>query len=96
MKRVEVSDFAERIGIQLRALRVGRGMTQAQLAKAMGSHCSVIARLERGELLQSLESIARYARACGYDVHDVLVCLMPQSESAAQLVNAMDVLSRSA
>lgn len=96
MKRVEVSDFAERIGIQLRSLRVARGLTQDQVAQASGFHRAVVARLERSDCLQSLESIARYARACGYDVHDVLVCLMPQSESAAQLIDAIDALSRSA
>lgn len=36
------------VAIQVRAMREGAGMTQAQLASAIGSSQPVIARLERG------------------------------------------------
>lgn len=41
------------------------GLTQAQLAKLMGTKQSVIARLENARRLPSLEMVTRYAAATG-------------------------------
>ena len=45
--------------------RIGAGLTQAQLAKKMGTSQSVIARLEGGNSAPSLSTLRRYAAATG-------------------------------
>ena len=44
---IKVSDLDE-LGRKVRQLRTGRGMTQAALAKAAGTHQSAIAMMEKG------------------------------------------------
>lgn len=80
---IDIGHFPRLIGARLRELRATRGLTATGVARLMGSHHSVVCRLENGHHTPGLESIARYARACGYDVHDVLSCLKP-SPSAAE------------
>lgn len=45
--------------------RIGAGLTQAQLAKKMGTSQSVIARLEGGNSAPTLSTLRRYAAATG-------------------------------
>ncbi|MCK5873275.1 MAG: helix-turn-helix domain-containing protein [Alcanivoracaceae bacterium] len=45
--------------------RIGAGLTQAQLAKRMGTSQSVIARLEGGNSAPTLSTLRRYAAATG-------------------------------
>ncbi len=45
--------------------RSGAGMTQAELAAAMGTTQSVISRIERGANV-SIETLNRYVSACGH------------------------------
>lgn len=45
--------------------RIGAGLTQAQLAKKMGTSQSVIARLEGGNSVPTLSTLRRYAAATG-------------------------------
>jgi len=47
------------------AARVKAGLTQAQVAKRMGTTQSVIARLESGRSLPSIKTLYRYAEATG-------------------------------
>ena len=47
------------------ATRVEAGLTQAEVAKRMGTTQSVIARLEAGHSLPSMKSLYRYAQATG-------------------------------
>jgi len=47
------------------AARVKAGLTQAQVAKRMGTTQSVIARLEGGRSLPSIKTLYRYAEATG-------------------------------
>lgn len=47
------------------AARVRAGLTQAELARRMGTTQSAIARLESGRRLPSLKTLSRYARATG-------------------------------
>ena len=77
MTTIDVGHFPRLIGERLRELRQSRDLTATGVARLMGSHHSIVCRLENGHHAQSIESIARYARACGYDVHDVLLCLVP-------------------
>jgi DNA-binding XRE family transcriptional regulator len=50
---------------QMIAARVRAGLTQAQLAKRMGTTQSVVARLESGRQLPSMKTLLRYADATG-------------------------------
>jgi len=43
-------------------------MTQTEVASAMGTTQSVVARLETGEQLPSLKTLLRYAHALGKDI----------------------------
>lgn len=45
--------------------RIGAGVTQAELARRMGTHQSVIARLENGGGVPSIPTLDRLARALG-------------------------------
>lgn len=51
----------------LRALRFERGLSQSALARAMGSHKSVLSRIERGASLPSLDYVARLVEFFGPD-----------------------------
>lgn len=49
--------------------RVTAGLSQAELAKAMGTTQSAIARLEGGGVSPSLATLRRYAKATGTKLH---------------------------
>lgn len=51
----------------LRALRFERGLSQSALARVMGSHRSVLSRIERGTSLPSLAYVARLIELFGPD-----------------------------
>jgi transcriptional regulator with XRE-family HTH domain len=72
---IDPGHFPRLIGDRLRALRESRGMTHAHVSRVMGIARSNVCRLENGRHTPHLESIARFARACGYDLRDVLSCL---------------------
>lgn len=55
-------------GTVLRELRRGAGLTQAELARRMGTTQSAVARWERGAVAPSLPSLRRLAAACGHRV----------------------------
>lgn len=50
--------------------RAKAGLTQAEVAKRMGTKQSVVARIESGSQLPSMKSVIRYASAVG--THPVL------------------------
>lgn len=61
MRPVELATF----GARLRALRRARGLTQAQLARAIGRHQSVIGPYERNEFMPARPVLERLAQALG-------------------------------
>lgn len=62
------------VGAVLRLWRVQAALSQQGLADRMGSFREVICRLEQGRHHQpSLDTVARYARATGGDMRQVLV-----------------------
>ncbi len=67
VERIEREESAL-LGALLKARRAA-GLTQAQVAKRMGTQAPAIARLERalatGKHSPSLATIRRYAKACG-------------------------------
>ena len=50
---------------ELIAARVRAGLTQAEVAKRMGTTQSAVARLEGGRRLPSMKTLLRYAEATG-------------------------------
>lgn len=57
------------ISLQLIQARLIADLTQAELAKRMGTTQSVIARLESGKSLPSLRTLSQYAKAAGKHLH---------------------------
>jgi DNA-binding XRE family transcriptional regulator len=60
------------LGARIRMLRLGAGLTQAELARRTGIHRPNIARVEAGRHTPSLETIARLAAAIGVPATRVL------------------------
>jgi transcriptional regulator with XRE-family HTH domain len=58
-------DFAQQLGRRMRRARIERGITQAELALTAGVGANYIPRLERGEMVPSVEAAWRIARALG-------------------------------
>ena len=99
-------DFAQQLGRRTRRARLERGMTQSELAHAARVGANYIPRLERGELVPSVEAAYRIARALGVsldemcgrsssrkvgpEVHEVLGRL--QKTDAASLRRVADVI----
>ncbi len=56
---------------KLISMRIGKGLTQAEIAKKMGTNKSNISRLECGEKVSypTLATISKYAGALGYKVN---------------------------
>jgi ribosome-binding protein aMBF1 (putative translation factor) len=63
------SAFAREVAVRVVRYRAERGLTQAQLARAVGMQQSVIARLERGEQPPSLATLARITAGTGIALH---------------------------
>jgi DNA-binding XRE family transcriptional regulator len=53
---------------EIKALREGARLTQAQLASRAGTHQTAIARLESGRVVPSLDLVERLARVAGRHV----------------------------
>ena len=58
-------DFAQQLGKRTRRARTERGITQSELALTAGVGANYIPRLERGEMVPSVEAAFRIARALG-------------------------------
>lgn len=67
--------IGQRIGAELRRLRLEAELTQEDVAQLMGSHRPIVCRLERGVHTHTLDEVARYARALDLDAVTVLACL---------------------
>jgi len=61
--------FAREVAIRVVRYRTDRGLTQAQLAKAVGMTQPVIARLESGDQAPSLATLARITAGTGISFH---------------------------
>ncbi|MBN1344049.1 MAG: helix-turn-helix transcriptional regulator [Phycisphaerae bacterium] len=59
-------------GLQLRHLRQTRGWSQERLAAEVGLDRSYVGSVERGERNISLENIARFAKALGLDLTQLM------------------------
>jgi len=64
-------------GSLIRGARRRAGFTQAELAKALGTTQSVVARWESGRVSPTLETLDRVVRACGLDL---VISLRPSDD----------------
>jgi transcriptional regulator with XRE-family HTH domain len=60
------------LGDLIREARQYAGLSQAELAEAVGTKQSVISRWERGRETPRADTLARLLRACGYETDIVL------------------------
>ncbi len=60
--------MAEKVARLLIGYRQRHGLTQAQLAAALGMKESALSRLESGEHVPNFETLARVAEGCNVDV----------------------------
>lgn len=59
--------------MRVRQLRVGRRLSQEQLAHEAGLHRTVVGFIERGEREVGIGKLWPLARALGVDVHELFV-----------------------
>ena len=60
----EEVDIEYQVARDLQSVRKSKQLTQAELAERMGTTQSVVSRVEKGSNV-SIETLARYAAACG-------------------------------
>ena len=58
-----------RLGLELVRNRRGAGLSQAEVARRMGTRQSVISRAEAGRARPSLDFLERFSRATGVPIH---------------------------
>ncbi len=61
-------DLAFEISQSVLDLRVRHGLTQAKLARKIGTHQPAIARIENGNRLPALSFLEKIAKACGEEI----------------------------
>jgi len=71
------------LSVQALELRLARGMTQQQLAEAMGTKQSVISRFERGEAKPTTRFLEKLARALGTELIQVFRQPRPGTSQAS-------------
>ena len=72
---IETQVMAVAIGARMRTLRDEAGLTVAEVARRLGSHGSVVSRMEMGHHLQDLEGVVAFAlvvRCAPIDILGVL------------------------
>jgi transcriptional regulator with XRE-family HTH domain len=65
-------DLQKDVGRRVRRIRTERGISQEQLAGALGVHRTYLGGVERGERNLTLRSVERLAGRLGVDVHELL------------------------
>ncbi|MBJ2271070.1 helix-turn-helix domain-containing protein [Pseudomonas sp. MF6772] len=78
--------LSQRIGNQVRSMRLSRGHTQAQLAKLAGTTRQKLIEIEHGSLSVAMNAYARVFAALGSEVKLVPVS-MPTLEEVEDLFN---------
>lgn len=71
VKKYEKSSFLIDFGVQLKKIRLDKGMSQAQLAIDCDFDVSVISRIERGKVNTSIDNLRLIAEALGIEVQQL-------------------------
>jgi transcriptional regulator with XRE-family HTH domain len=70
MPRTAASDLAAKlVGSEVRSARRAAGLTQAELARRLGTSPSYVTNVEAGRLNLTIGQLARIADALGADLH---------------------------
>lgn len=65
----------------IREARRRAGLTQAGLARRLGTRQPVVARWESGDRSPSFDAVKRAVRACGFELHLQIAIPDPQAEA---------------
>lgn len=68
---IEATSISKKIGKRIKKARVGRGMTQEQLAFEAGLNRAYIGYIERGERNPSTETLSRIAKALKVNLREI-------------------------
>lgn len=82
---VVVAKLAEQVGMQVRARRKARAMTQAQLSEAAGLSEEWLRRIERGAGAPSFDALEALARALACSVADLFATMTPRDAAGARI-----------
>ena len=74
---------ARAVAGQVAAYRAEHNLTQSELARRLGMKQSAISRLENGEHIPTLETLARLSRGLGVEFH---IDITPKSPETVHLV----------
>jgi transcriptional regulator with XRE-family HTH domain len=66
------ADVTQRFAANMRELRIGRGVSQGELARILGMTENYLYRLERAERAPSMEVIAKVAEALKVDPAELI------------------------
>jgi transcriptional regulator with XRE-family HTH domain len=80
IEKIDAMNLRERVAKDLRALREGAGLTQAQLAQRLGVTQPVVAKIESGKTMPDLMTVHRFAHGLGYLVDPPSYRPMPGRE----------------
>ncbi len=67
-----MSEINERVGLNIRTLREGRGLSQERLAELADLHRAYIGQIERGEKNIGLKNLEKIAKALCVDMKELL------------------------
>jgi transcriptional regulator with XRE-family HTH domain len=65
-------DISEKLGQQIRTLRLQKGLSQAKLAKLLGVHPTYISSVERGMRNLTVKSVEKIAKAINIPIEKFL------------------------
>lgn len=65
-------NLQETVGANIKRVREGKGMSQAELAWLMGTDGAYVSRVERGQVNVSIGQMGKFADALFVDVKDLL------------------------
>lgn len=92
------SDIGIRLGKRLKHLREAKGLTQAQLASALGKSIETVSNFERGRTIPSVLTLEHVASVLGhpltalFDTTDNGPTRKQLSKNAARVTNAAEIL----
>lgn len=77
MARRRDQELLDQVGRRIQRLRAERGMTQRELAEAIGVEPESVSRAETGNISLSLTNLAEIARVLGLSLGDLVDCARP-------------------
>ncbi|XOV67580.1 MAG: helix-turn-helix domain-containing protein [Fluviicola sp.] len=66
------SEYLQRLATKIKTIRKEKGLTQAQLAEALGTNHTYIVRMERGDQDSRITSLVALANALGIGIGELV------------------------